>query len=114
MPPKIRILLTIDEAGEWKPAEADDHIYAYKLEYSKSGRAKCQKCSEKVGKGEIRVATPIKWKGGEYGYISSWSHLKCFRSEEKVDGSEIWGFDDLKTKVFISNSVGISVSGLVV
>jgi len=47
-------------------------VYRLSCEYSKSGRAACGRCSEKIGKGEVRVGRPIKWGGGANGFISTW------------------------------------------
>ena len=35
------------------------------------------RCSELIAKATVRVGVPIKWRGGEYGWISSWQHPTC-------------------------------------
>lgn len=50
-------------------------VYRLNCEYSKSGRAACGRCSEKIGKGEVRVGRPIKWGGGANGFISTWQRM---------------------------------------
>ena len=65
--------LTINEEGFWMPIEREDQpLYKYVAEFAKSSRARCRRCSDNILKGELRLGAPIKWRGGEYGWISSW------------------------------------------
>ena len=92
--------LTITEDGDWKPIEYDyESRYVFKCEYSKSGRAKCRRCGNLIAKATVRIATPIKWRGGGYGVISSWQHLKCTRVDnpKKFAASKlVFGLPSLK------------------
>ncbi|MFW9928627.1 MAG: PARP-type zinc finger-containing protein [Candidatus Thorarchaeota archaeon] len=46
----------------------------YKIEYSKSSRATCQVCGEKIEKGDIRIGVPSYFQA----YLSyKWQHAKC-------------------------------------
>jgi len=67
----------------WRPIYDDDSeefaIRTHVVEYAKSSRGKCGVCSEAIGKGEVRIGTPIKYRGGDYGWITKWMHAKCVR-----------------------------------
>lgn len=80
------------------------HVYVVLTEIAKSGRAKCRICGEMIEKGIPRIGVPIKWRGGEHGYISSWKHPGCVRIEndevlrKKIAAAPaqwIYGFDAL-------------------
>merc|ERR1711871_1355202 len=50
----------------------------------------------------VRLGKPIKWSGGEYGYINSWQHVECTRipqEDRKLFKAErdIYGFNDLQS-----------------
>ena len=90
--------------NEWKPAEGKQKVYTHRVEKSKSSRATCRRCSEKIEKGAIRIGTPIKWRGGEWGWISSWSHVQCTRVEADLEldaatfdaSASIFGFEKME------------------
>mmetsp|Transcript_9849 Transcript_9849/g.24246 ORF Transcript_9849/g.24246 Transcript_9849/m.24246 type:complete len:1443 (-) Transcript_9849:103-4431(-) len=99
MPKKATPLLTIDADGQWMPTDDPGERVRLVVEHSKSGRARCRRCSENISKNEIRIGVPIKWRGGTYGWISSWMHVKCVRLEDPDDidvDAEIYGIDQLK------------------
>ena len=90
--------LTVDqEAGQWRQRAPGERVYLFVTEYSKSSRARCRLCSEKIPKDEIRCGTPVAWRGGDFGYINSWSHLKCTRTPDgfTCTKNEIWGLENL-------------------
>merc|ERR1712065_126826 len=71
--------------------------YLMRVEYSKSGRAKCRICSDQIKKDELRIGKPIKWRG----WITSWSHVPCSRCDDPsqfVPSRDIYGFDKLSSK----------------
>ena len=83
-------------SGQWCLAGEDDQVHRLIVQYSKSGRAKCRKCSEKIANKELRIGKPIKWRG----FISSWTHVKCYWNEVEDEASfrpikkeEIYGFN---------------------
>ena len=92
--------VTVTDDGEWKPIEYDyESRYEFKCEYSKTGRAKCRRCGDMISKGAVRLAKPIKWRGGEYNIISSWQHLECTRVEKPKKFSAaklVFGLSNLK------------------
>jgi len=90
--------LTVDQdAGQWRQRAPGERVYLFVTEYSKSSRARCRLCSEKIPKDEIRCGTPVAWRGGDFGYINSWSHLKCTRTPDGFvcTKNEIWGLENL-------------------
>jgi len=81
------------------PTDKESKKKILMVQYSKSGRARCRKCSEKIKKGDVRVGTPIKWRGGTYGWISAWTHVPCTRLEDPSIlniKKHVYGIDDLK------------------
>ena len=38
-----------------------------------------RRCSELIAKDSVRIGVPIKWRGGLFGWISSWQHPACLR-----------------------------------
>ena len=63
-----------------------------------SGTLHAIRCSEFIAKDTVRVGVPIKWRGGEYGWISSWQHPTCLRVPDRTKAElakEIHGIDDL-------------------
>eukprot|EP00940_MAST-03C_sp_MAST-3C-sp2_P001866 g1866.t1 len=89
--------LTVDvEARQWRAREWENEpVYQFMAEYAKSGRARCRLCSEKIEKGSVRMGTPIKWRGGDFGWINSWMHLKCTRCEPGSTCKEVFGMNEL-------------------
>ena len=63
-----------------------------------SSRVSIRRCSELIAKSTVRVGAPIKWRGGEYGWISSWQHPTCLRVPDvsRADlATQIHGLNDL-------------------
>lgn len=88
--------LTVTDKQVWRPARKGDHVYHYITEISRSGRARCRKCSQLVQKNELRVGVPIRHSAGEHGWISAWQHLHCTRIEERENFEEVlYGYEDL-------------------
>lgn len=86
-------------SGQWCLAAEEDQVHRLIVEYSKSGRAKCRKCSEKIAKSTLRIGKPIKWRG----FISSWTHVDCYWNDVEDETAfrhilkeEIYGFKSLK------------------
>jgi len=106
LPPKVEMSasvmenVTVTEDGQWKPIEYEYEVeYKFSCEYSKTGRAKCRRCGELIPKGSVRIAKPIKWRGGDYGIISSWQHLQCTRVDNPKKFSSkklVFGLSKLK------------------
>lgn len=67
------------------------------VEYSKTGRATCRSCDEKIVKGDVRVGhTPLF--RGKPGYMV-YRHLHCaVFSEEIQDVKDVENYDTLKNK----------------
>ena len=87
----------------WRPIYEDDSesyvAYTHMVEYAKSGRGKCGRCSEKIAKDATRIGEPLKYRGGDYGWISKWMHPGCYRIEGKTHEElreEVYGLDNLK------------------
>ena len=65
------------------------HPSAHPFKVSKSRRAlpcppfplpfEPRRCSELIAKDSVRIGVPIKWRGGLFGWISSWQHPACLR-----------------------------------
>jgi len=92
------LFLAIDaEDNQWRARiHPDERVYRFRVEVAPSGRAQCKACGSTIGKGEIRVGKPIKWRT----YISGWNHLQCFWLEDggdpiDLDAGEVYGLDDL-------------------
>ena len=101
-------LLTVVDAWDgkgvtWRPIYDDDSesftAYTHMVEYAKSGRGKCGKCSEKIEKDTVRIGAPLKYRGGDYGWINKWMHPQCLRlpglTLEELRAS-LYGVDDLR------------------
>ena len=59
------------------------------------------RCSELIAKDTVRVGVPIKWRGGEYGWISSWQHPTCLRVPDVSRAelaTQIHGLNDLSAE----------------
>ncbi len=87
------------EDGQWRPTEDESERKVLMVEYSRSARARCRRCSEKIPKSVVRVGAPIKWRGGTHGWISSWMHLECSRVEDpsSIDiERRVYGFSALE------------------
>ncbi|KAK5642117.1 hypothetical protein RI129_008284 [Pyrocoelia pectoralis] len=97
-----------DKKGKKRPGEAAAKKLALKdfiVEYSKSSRALCRGCQQKIIKDEIRISKKDFESdvGKRYGGQDMWHHLSCFsklRSELGFyeSGSALPGFKSLSTK----------------
>ncbi|OUS46383.1 P-loop containing nucleoside triphosphate hydrolase protein [Ostreococcus tauri] len=101
----VMVELTIVDAWDgknvtWRPIYEDDseeyRVFTHQCEYAKSGRGKCGRCGEKIAKDTVRVGEPLKYRGGDYGWISKWMHPECYRAEgatrEELERS-VYGLD---------------------
>ena len=84
--PELTVVPSWDGKGvTWRPIFDDDSdtyvTYTHCVEYAKSGRGKCGRCGEKIAKDTVRVGEPLKYRGGDYGWISKWMHPECYRVE---------------------------------
>ncbi|KAM4860571.1 poly [ADP-ribose] polymerase 1 isoform 2-T2 [Thomomys bottae] len=85
-------------------AEASDKLY--RVEYAKSGRASCKKCSESIPKDSLRMAIMVQSPMFD-GKVPHWHHFSCFwkvghcirQPDVEVDGfSELRWDDQQKVK----------------
>ncbi|GBG24158.1 DNA repair protein RAD16 [Hondaea fermentalgiana] len=93
--PAEMVRLTVDGDEHWVVASDGDQTIRAKAEYSKSSRAKCRFCCEKILKDTLRVGRPVKWAD----WITSWRHPDCFYVEDglgPIADSEAFGMDKLK------------------
>lgn len=91
-----KIDLTVTEREVWRAAKAGEHVYLYIVEKSRSGRARCRRCSQFVPKDMLRCGIPIRHAQGEHGWIAAWQHLECTRIEERGRYEDIiYGFSEL-------------------
>ncbi|XP_059610160.1 poly [ADP-ribose] polymerase [Phlebotomus argentipes] len=88
-------------------------------EYSKSNRASCRFCKNKIEKGELRIAAMVQ-SAFHDGKQPNWFHSKCFFEKQRpASEGDIAGFAMLRTKdqEFISKEIakitqpGASTSG---
>ena len=53
----------------------------------------------KIAKDAVRIGEPLKYRGGDYGWISKWMHPECYRAEgvtrEELE-TRVHGLDALK------------------
>ncbi|BFI43391.1 hypothetical protein MPTK2_8g18050 [Marchantia polymorpha subsp. ruderalis] len=70
----------VEDGGEVEEAEVEEDPAPgdgeYACEISKSSRAACKSCKEKISKGEVRVSTIVET--GRFGKVPAWRHAKCF------------------------------------
>jgi hypothetical protein len=65
----------------------------YIIEKAKSGRAECQKCSQKIEKDIVRVGVITE---GEWGLFTKWQHCKCTIFHKSIEFAELLdGFHEL-------------------
>ncbi|XP_057647158.1 poly [ADP-ribose] polymerase 1-like [Chionomys nivalis] len=85
-------------------AEASERLY--RVEYAKSGRASCKKCSESIPKDSLRMAIMVQSPMFD-GKVPHWYHFSCFwkvghsirQPDVEVDGfSELRWDDQQKVK----------------
>lgn len=63
-------------------------------EFAKTGRSSCIQCSEKIEKGEVRIAASVESEGGDFGSRKGFLHPACAVDFLEADPSEL--FDKLK------------------
>lgn len=88
----------------------DDDLKKYQVDYAKSGRSSCKKCSNKIENNSLRLA--VVEKSYTYqGKMVKWFHHHCFFEENhSATTEEMDGFADLKSedqemiKLMIKNS----------
>lgn len=99
-----RSVLTDGKKGKGKRAVDECVVYEdFRVEYSKSSRAKCCSCSEAIPKSKIRFAK-MDYNGdirGVVGPVSRWYHMECFaESLEQLEFfgqvSKVTGFEELE------------------
>lgn len=72
-----------------QPEQILSKIPSYLVEISKSGRAECRKCDEKIANKSLRVGVLIE---GDWGLFTRWQHLQCtifdksLETVEKIEG----------------------------
>ena len=97
--PKVRSRATnTSETDLVSFSVSQDLIAAADPRRSCSSRVSIRRCSELIAKSTVRVGAPIKWRGGEYGWISSWQHPTCLRVPDvsRADlATQIHGLNDL-------------------
>ncbi|XP_048213481.1 poly [ADP-ribose] polymerase 1 [Perognathus longimembris pacificus] len=77
-------------------AEASDKLY--RVEYAKSGRASCKKCSESIPKDSLRMAIMVQSPMFD-GKVPRWHHFSCFWKLGhciRQPDVEVDGFSDLR------------------
>jgi len=74
----------------------DETDLPFKAEYSKSNRAACKKCKEKIEKDVLRMAVMVQSYQFD-GKTPNWFHYECFwdRARPK-DVSEVFGLENLR------------------
>ncbi|KAL4191408.1 hypothetical protein AMTRI_Chr07g80390 [Amborella trichopoda] len=76
-------------------AAAGDASTDYAIEASKSSRAGCKHCNEKIMKGEVRVSIKLD---PQEGRGVAWHHIKCFLEKlPATDISKVPGWESLST-----------------
>lgn len=75
----------------------------YGIEYSKSGRAACRGCEQKILKGEVRIRKTVydTEVGMKYGGQPLWHHVECFAQLRQElgwldKGANLPGYNTLK------------------
>lgn len=97
----------------WRNHYEQEHR-GYSCEYAKSAKATCKGCSEKIEKGELRLAIYIQSQTFD-GNMATWHHFKCFfrkasvRSANKIRGFELLRYADQERimEKFPSNTIKI-------
>lgn len=68
----------------------------YRAEYSKSGRAACKACKEKIAKDILRLAAMVQSPMFD-GKVPNWYHYKCFFIKQRPSTvADIENFDSLR------------------
>jgi len=82
-------VIVLDGAGEPAKSTSTAAIPSYVVEISKSGRAECRKCDEKITNKVLRVGVMLE---GDWGLFTRWQHLHCttfhssLESVDRIDG----------------------------
>uniref|UniRef100_A0A8D1X5N3 Poly(ADP-ribose) polymerase 1 n=1 Tax=Sus scrofa TaxID=9823 RepID=A0A8D1X5N3_PIG len=100
-------------------AESSDKLY--RVEYAKSGRASCKKCSESIPKDSLRMAIMVQSPMFD-GKVPHWYHFSCFwkvghairHPDVEVDGFSELRWDDqqkVKKTAEAGGVTGVCTSG---
>lgn len=88
-------------AAESEPS-SNDSLKDFGIEYSKSSRAECIGCQNKIMKEDIRIKRTVydTEVGAKFGGQALWHHLQCFASIRGdygyyLGGSDLPGYQDL-------------------
>lgn len=97
-------------------AESSDKLY--RVEYAKSGRASCKKCSESIPKDSLRMAIMVQSPMFD-GKVPHWYHFSCFwkvghsiwHPEVEVDGFSELRWDDQQKVKKTAEAGGVTGKG---
>lgn len=97
-------------------AEAADKLY--RVEYAKSGRASCKKCSESIPKDSLRMAIMVQSPMFD-GKVPHWYHFPCFwkvghsirQPDVEVDGFSELRWDDQQKVKKTAEAGGVAGKG---
>uniref|UniRef100_A0A7J7RUZ9 Poly [ADP-ribose] polymerase 1 n=1 Tax=Myotis myotis TaxID=51298 RepID=A0A7J7RUZ9_MYOMY len=97
-------------------AEASDKLY--RVEYAKSGRASCKKCSESIPKDALRMAIMVQSPMFD-GKVPHWYHFSCFwkvghsiwQPDVEVDGFSELRWDDQQKVKKTAEAGGVAGKG---
>lgn len=97
-------------------AEAEDKLY--RVEYAKSGRASCKKCSESIPKDSLRMAIMVQSPMFD-GKVPHWYHFSCFwkvghsirQPDVEVDGFSELRWDDQQKVKKTAEAGGVAGKG---
>ncbi|XP_035973951.1 poly [ADP-ribose] polymerase 1 [Halichoerus grypus] len=97
-------------------AESSDKLY--RVEYAKSGRASCKKCSESIPKDSLRMAIMVQSPMFD-GKVPHWYHFSCFwkvghsirHPDVEVDGFSELRWDDQQKVKKTAESGGVTGKG---
>uniref|UniRef100_G1RUF5 Poly [ADP-ribose] polymerase n=1 Tax=Nomascus leucogenys TaxID=61853 RepID=G1RUF5_NOMLE len=97
-------------------AESSDKLY--RVEYAKSGRASCKKCSESIPKDSLRMAIMVQSPMFD-GKVPHWYHFSCFwkvghsirHPDIEVDGFSELRWDDQQKVKKTAEAGGVTGKG---
>ncbi|XP_066237502.1 poly [ADP-ribose] polymerase 1 [Saccopteryx leptura] len=97
-------------------AESSDKLY--RVEYAKSGRASCKKCSESIPKDSLRMAIMVQSPMFD-GKVPHWYHFSCFwkvghsiwQPDMEVDGFSELRWDDQQKVKKTAEAGGVTGKG---
>ncbi|XP_046535174.1 poly [ADP-ribose] polymerase 1 [Equus quagga] len=97
-------------------AESSDKLY--RVEYAKSGRASCKKCSESIPKDSLRMAIMVQSPMFD-GKVPHWYHFSCFwkvghsirHPDVEVDGFSELRWDDQQKVKKTAEAGGVAGKG---